>query len=143
MACTIQDHDNVMTTLVANGYLGVGLPTAYSQNHINTFNSGYPVFYNYQWSQYTLLGCQWWVDRVQWWTDQLNNNTYNPYQTNLKETKRKYAETMHFLCGCTIPLPLLNPNVDLPTLNIKEEDEKIVKGYTDNIFIEYDKLDKQ
>jgi hypothetical protein len=49
---------------------------------------------------------------------------------------------MHFLCGCTIPLPLLNPNVELPTLNIKEEDEKIVKDYTDNVFIEYDKLDK-
>jgi len=142
MACTFQDHDNLMSTLVADGYLGVGLPSAYSPQHIQHFNTGYPVFHSYQWSQYTLLGCQWWVDRVTHWTNQLNNNTYNPYQTNLKMTKRKYAETMHLLCGCTIPLPLLNPNVELPTLNKKEEDEKIVKDYTDNAFIEYDKLDK-
>ena len=142
MACTYLQHDQAMKIYMGPAYLGVGLPNAYSQNYFQNFNNGYPTFRAFQWNGYTANGCIWWVQRINHWTNQLNNNTYNPYQTQLKQAKIAFATYMHGICGCTVPLPAV-ANVGTFTLVSSEEDKNKVSELIDDSNIEYDKLDKQ
>jgi len=67
------------------------------------------TFINNMWTHYQSSGCGWWANRVTHWTGQLANNTYPIYQTNLKTAKIQFAQTMHTVCGCSGPVPMIVP----------------------------------
>jgi hypothetical protein len=141
MACTYQQHLQAVKNIMGPAYLGAGLPNAFGQTYFQNFNTGFPTFSAHMWSQYITVGCSWWLNRIAHWTNQLNNNTYNPYQTQLKQAKIAFATHMHGICGCTTPIPLTTPNTTYEIVVSEEELEKS-NALIDDFTIEYEKYDK-
>ena len=119
MPCTLNDHIYIGRLTVGPAYFGidpitgVALPNAIAPWMVTNFNNGFHTFINNMWSHYQASGCSWWANRVTHWQNQINatnwpalpNNTYNPYQLQLKLAKILFAQSMHLACGCSGPVP--------------------------------------
>ena len=146
MPCTYEQHEQAMKDYMGPAFMGVGLPNALQPSWMANFTTGYPTFSNNMWNNYQNHGCSWWQNRVNHWTNQLSNNTYGPYQTQLIYAKITYAAYMASICCTPILHPIVIPSTGeaVPLVEKLSDDEEIanVSGLVDDLFVEYDKLDK-
>ncbi len=174
--CTYNDLDQQMKNIMAVAYGFHPVQQTWIPNWINT--SGYYTFRANMWNGYSNFGCGWWTSKVSQWQGIISSgvnaqgNPLGPYQLQLLNGKISFAQTMHNICNCPGPTPIIVQPIskminnididytDIPTsggtkditingtngaefyLEIKNEDSKYYNFTTRTFTTKYNKLDE-
>tara|TARA_Y100001963_G_scaffold55210_1_gene77170 strand:+ start:1442 stop:1975 length:534 start_codon:yes stop_codon:yes gene_type:complete len=109
--CTYQDFAWHAKVIVGPAYYGLngGILGPYASTYMTYFANNYYTWLDNMWNTYSNNGCQMFQNRYTHWQNQLAGPPpiTNAYHIARKKAKMLWAQTMHTICGCPGPVPMI------------------------------------